>query len=61
MRSTDVGSATSMEVAELRTIDMGLEAVTLPVSDVDRAIAETVRSFLRRRQVDQRSHAKEAS
>ena len=37
MASTDEGSATSMEMAELGTIDMGLEVVTLPVSDVDRA------------------------
>src|SRR3712207_3603360 len=35
--STDVGSATSTEAAELSTIDMGLEVVTVPVSDVDRA------------------------
>ena len=37
MSSTDVGSAASTETAELSTIDMGLEVVTLPVSDVDRA------------------------
>jgi catechol 2,3-dioxygenase-like lactoylglutathione lyase family enzyme len=37
MASTGEGSATSMEMAELGTIDMGLEVVTLPVSDVDRA------------------------
>ena len=37
MASTDEGGATSMEMAELGTIDMGLEVVTLPVSDVDRA------------------------
>jgi catechol 2,3-dioxygenase-like lactoylglutathione lyase family enzyme len=37
MASTDEGSATSMEMAELGTIDMGLEVLTLPVSDVDRA------------------------
>jgi catechol 2,3-dioxygenase-like lactoylglutathione lyase family enzyme len=37
MASTDEGSATSMEMADLGTIDMGLEVVTLPVSDVDRA------------------------
>jgi len=35
--STDVGSAGSAEAAELSTIDMNLEVVTLPVSDVDRA------------------------
>src|SRR3954471_22889731 len=37
MSSTDVGSATSMEAAEPGAIAMGLEVVTLPVSDVDRA------------------------
>ena len=37
MSSTDVGSAGSMEAAEVGTIDMKLEVVTLPVSDVDRA------------------------
>jgi catechol 2,3-dioxygenase-like lactoylglutathione lyase family enzyme len=37
MSSTDVGSAASMDRAELGPIDMGLEVVTLPVSDVDRA------------------------
>jgi catechol 2,3-dioxygenase-like lactoylglutathione lyase family enzyme len=35
--STDVGSTGSPETAELSTIDMKLEVVTLPVSDVDRA------------------------
>jgi catechol 2,3-dioxygenase-like lactoylglutathione lyase family enzyme len=35
--STDVGSAASAETAEAGTIDMKLEVVTLPVSDVDRA------------------------
>ena len=35
--STDVGSAGSAETPELSTIDMNLEVVTLPVSDVDRA------------------------
>jgi catechol 2,3-dioxygenase-like lactoylglutathione lyase family enzyme len=35
--STDVGSASSRETAELGTIDMALEVVTVPVSDVDRA------------------------
>jgi catechol 2,3-dioxygenase-like lactoylglutathione lyase family enzyme len=35
--STDVGSAGSAQTAELSTIDMNLEVVTLPVSDVDRA------------------------
>src|SRR3954449_3865620 len=37
MSSTDVGNASSTQVAELSTIDMGLEVVTVPVSDVDRA------------------------
>ena len=35
--STDVGSARSPETAEPSTIDMNLEVVTLPVSDIDRA------------------------
>jgi catechol 2,3-dioxygenase-like lactoylglutathione lyase family enzyme len=37
MTSTELGSAPSTEIAEPETIDMGLEVVTLPVSDVDRA------------------------
>src|SRR5918998_5294854 len=37
MSSTDVGSASSTETAELSTIDMALEVVTLPVSDVERS------------------------
>ena len=37
MASTEEGSATSMETAEVGTIDMNLEVVTLPVADVDRA------------------------
>ena len=37
MSSTDAGSAASTEATELSTIDMNLEVVTLPVSDVDRA------------------------
>jgi catechol 2,3-dioxygenase-like lactoylglutathione lyase family enzyme len=37
MSSTDVGNASSTEVAEPSTIDMGLEVVTVPVSDVERA------------------------
>ena len=37
MSSTQAGNASSAEVAPLSTIDMGLEVVTLPVSDVDRA------------------------
>jgi catechol 2,3-dioxygenase-like lactoylglutathione lyase family enzyme len=37
MSGTDVGSNTSMEMPEAGTIDMKLEVVTLPVSDVDRA------------------------
>jgi catechol 2,3-dioxygenase-like lactoylglutathione lyase family enzyme len=39
MSSTDVGAANSTEMAEVSTIDMGLEVVTIPVSDVDRALA----------------------
>ena len=35
--STDVGPAGSTETPELSSIDMSLEVVTLPVSDVDRA------------------------
>jgi catechol 2,3-dioxygenase-like lactoylglutathione lyase family enzyme len=35
--STDVGSATSTEAAGPSAIDMALEVVTLPVSDVDQA------------------------
>jgi catechol 2,3-dioxygenase-like lactoylglutathione lyase family enzyme len=35
--STDVGSAGSAETADMSTIDMYLEVVTLPVADVDRA------------------------
>jgi len=37
MASTDVSSNTSMEMPEAGTIDVKLEVVTLPVSDVDRA------------------------
>jgi catechol 2,3-dioxygenase-like lactoylglutathione lyase family enzyme len=37
MSTTDAGSAASAESTELSTIDMKLEVVTLPVSDVDRA------------------------
>ena len=37
MSSTDVGSAASTATEEPSTIDMALEVVTLPVSDVDRA------------------------
>ena len=37
MNSTDVGTATSTATADLSTIDMALEVVQLPVSDVDRA------------------------
>jgi len=36
MSSTDVGSA-GLTIAEVSTIDMGLEVVTVPVSDVERA------------------------
>ena len=35
--STEVGSAGSAETAELSTIDMALEVVQIPVSDIDRA------------------------
>jgi catechol 2,3-dioxygenase-like lactoylglutathione lyase family enzyme len=34
---SDAGTASSTAMAELSTIDMGLEVVTVPVSDVDRA------------------------
>ena len=37
MSSTDVGSAGSTETPEPSTIDMKLEVVQLPVSDIDRA------------------------
>ena len=37
MASAEDGSATSIETAEVGTIDMNLEVVTLPVSDVDQA------------------------
>src|SRR5262245_28711444 len=37
MSSTDAGSAPSTEAAGSSAIDMNLEVVTLPVSDVDRA------------------------
>jgi catechol 2,3-dioxygenase-like lactoylglutathione lyase family enzyme len=37
MTSTDVGTATPTETAEPGTIDMALEVVTVPVSDVERA------------------------
>jgi catechol 2,3-dioxygenase-like lactoylglutathione lyase family enzyme len=37
MSSTDVGSSGSTEMAQPGTIDMGLEVVTLPVSEVERA------------------------
>jgi catechol 2,3-dioxygenase-like lactoylglutathione lyase family enzyme len=37
MSNADAGSAASTEMAEPGTIDMALEVVTLPVSDVDRA------------------------
>ena len=35
--STDVSSNTSTQLPEVGTIDMKLEVVTLPVSDIDRA------------------------
>ena len=37
MSGMDAGNNTSMEVPEVGAIDMKLEVVTLPVSDVDRA------------------------
>src|SRR3954470_15041121 len=37
MSSTDAGSSNSAETAEPSTVDMKLEVVTLPVSDIDRA------------------------
>src|SRR3954469_6336023 len=37
MSTIDVGTASSTEMEELSTIDMALEVVTVPVSDVDRA------------------------
>lgn len=37
MSSTDASSNTSTEMPEVGTVDMKLEVVTLPVSDVDRA------------------------
>ena len=37
MAGTDVSRNTSMEMPEAGTIDMKLEVVTLPVSDVDQA------------------------
>src|SRR3569832_574914 len=37
MSSSEVGTASSTEMAEVSAIDMGLEVVTVPVSDVERA------------------------
>ena len=37
MNSSDVSTSTSHETAELSTIDMALEVVQVPVSDIDRA------------------------
>ena len=37
--STDMSSASSTQAVQPATVDMGLEVVTLPVSDVDRAKA----------------------
>src|SRR3954466_3085552 len=37
MSSTDVSAGSSTEAPEMGTVDMKLEVVTLPVSDVDRA------------------------
>jgi hypothetical protein len=41
MSSMDASSDTSMEMLEAGTIDMKLEVVTLPVSDVDRLNGST--------------------
>ena len=38
MSSSDAATASATETAEVSTIDMGLEVVTIPVSDVDRAL-----------------------
>src|SRR3954468_12303340 len=38
MSSTELGAAASTEMAGVSKIDMGLEVVTVPVSDVDRAL-----------------------
>jgi hypothetical protein len=37
MSTTDAGSAPSVETGDLSTIDMALEAVQIPVADLDRA------------------------
>ena len=37
MSSSEVGAGSSKEMAEVSTIDMALEVVTVPVSDVERA------------------------
>ena len=37
MSSSDVNTASPAEASEVSTIDMGLEVVTVPVSDVERA------------------------
>jgi catechol 2,3-dioxygenase-like lactoylglutathione lyase family enzyme len=37
MSGTELGTASATEMAEVSTIDMGLEVVTVPVSDVERA------------------------
>ena len=39
MSSAGVGTDTATEIAEVGTVDMKLQVVTLPVSDVDRAKA----------------------
>jgi hypothetical protein len=41
MSSTGVGADTATEVPKAGTVDMKLEVVTLPVSDVERASAFT--------------------
>ena len=37
MTSADVSPATATEMSEVGTVDMKLEVVTVPVSDIDRA------------------------
>ena len=37
MSSSEASTSSSIETAELSTIDMALEVVQLPVSDIDRA------------------------
>ena len=49
--STDVGSATSTETPKLSAIDMALEVLTVPVSDVDGLRFERGRQALLRSQI----------